>query len=101
MDMFLKLDPIGKQDCITSGSVQLIVRHVPSALTTWNALIGGANILWKRYRDNKDEAKEKVTEMCFYKMKEKYDSWFALGTHSEWPFSKWMIISLLWMKKAT
>ena len=59
----------------------------------------GANILWKRYPD-KEVAKQKVTEMCYNNMKEKYDSWFALGTHSQWPFSKWMIVSLLWMKKA-
>jgi len=59
----------------------------------------GANILWKRYERNKEEAIEKVTEMCYWNMKEKFDVWFALGTHSRRPFSKWMIIGILWMKK--
>jgi len=32
-------------------------------------------------------------------MKYDYDSWFALGTHSRRPWSKWMVVGLLWMKK--
>lgn len=59
----------------------------------------GANILWKRYEKDKEKAIEKVTEMCYWKMKEKFDVWFLLGTHSRYPFSKWMIVGLLWMKK--
>jgi hypothetical protein len=59
----------------------------------------GANILWKRYETDREKAKEKVTEMCYWNMKEKYDAWFALGTHSRYPFSKWMIVGILWMKK--
>jgi hypothetical protein len=59
----------------------------------------GANVLWKKYKANREEAKGKVTEMCYYNMKEKYDSWFALGTHSQHPFSVWMIVGLFWMKK--
>jgi len=59
----------------------------------------GANILWKRYETNKEEAREKVTQLCYRDMKEKYDTWFALGTHSRRPFSVWMIVGLLWMKR--
>jgi hypothetical protein len=59
----------------------------------------GANILWKRYEKNKEEAKKKVTQMCYYDMKDKYDTWFVLGTHSKRPFSVWMIVGLIWMKR--
>lgn len=58
----------------------------------------GANILWKRYEKNPEEAKDKVTEMCYWNMKEKFDSWFVLGTHSRY-LTKWMIVGILWMKK--
>lgn len=61
----------------------------------------GANILWKRYAANIREAKEKVKQKCYTEMKFRNDTWFALGTHSRYPFSKWMIIGLLWMKKKT
>ncbi|MGA2308398.1 MAG: hypothetical protein ABSG57_02470 [Candidatus Bathyarchaeia archaeon] len=60
----------------------------------------GAHVLWNNY-PNKETAKQKVTEMCYHNMKEKYDTWFALGTHSKRPFTVWMIIGLLWMKKKT
>ncbi|MHA1834624.1 MAG: hypothetical protein ACTSV7_11635 [Candidatus Baldrarchaeia archaeon] len=59
----------------------------------------GANVLYRKYNDAK-EAEIKTKQMCFYKMKYDYDTWFALGTHSRRPFTKWMIIGLLWMKKA-
>lgn len=58
----------------------------------------GANVLYKKYKDP-IEAKEKVTDMCYRRMKEEFDSWFALGTHSQRPFKRWMIVGLLWMKK--
>jgi len=59
----------------------------------------GANHLYRRY-DNEKEAREKVRDMCFAKMKFDFDCWFAMGTHSLYPFLRWMIIGLLWMKKA-
>jgi hypothetical protein len=58
----------------------------------------GTNILYRKYKDEK-EAEIKTKQMCFYKMKYDYDTWFALGTHSQRPFTKWMIVGLLWMKK--
>jgi hypothetical protein len=58
----------------------------------------GAHVLYKRYQ-NKQEAVEKVTDMCYRRMKEEFDTWFALGTHSQRPWKKWMIVGLLWMKK--
>jgi len=58
----------------------------------------GTNILYSKYEDEK-EAKAKTTKMCLYGMKYDYDSWFALGTHSRRPWSKWMVVGLLWMKK--
>jgi hypothetical protein len=59
----------------------------------------GAGVLWNRYKADRKVAEEKVTEMCYYNMKERFDAWFALGTHSRRPFSKWMVVGLLWMKK--
>lgn len=50
-------------------------------------------------RANKKVAKKKVTEMYHSSMRERLESWFALGTHSRRPFSKWMIAGLLWMEK--
>lgn len=47
----------------------------------------GANYLYRRHPDEK-EAREKVRDMCYRKMKAVYDTWFALGTHSNYPFSK-------------
>jgi hypothetical protein len=61
----------------------------------------GAGVLWNRYKADRKVAEEKITEMCYDNMKEKFDAWFALGTHSRRPFSKWMVVSLLWMKKAS
>lgn len=58
----------------------------------------GANVLYRKY-SNEREAEIKTKQMCFYKMKYDYDTWFALGTHSRRPFTKWMIVGLLWMKK--
>lgn len=58
----------------------------------------GANVLYTRYKD-KAVAREKVTDMCYHRMKEEFDTWFALGTHSRYPFRRWMIVGLLWMKK--
>lgn len=58
----------------------------------------GVNILYRRYKDEK-EAKIKTTKKCFYGMKYDNDTWFALGTHSQRPWKKWMIVGLLWMKK--
>lgn len=58
----------------------------------------GAHVLYRRYSDEK-EAKKKTTDMCYYRMKYDYDTWFALGTHSRRPWTKWMIVGLLWMKK--
>ncbi len=48
---------------------------------------------------NKKVAKKKVTEMYHSSIRERLESWFALGTHSRRPFSKWMIAGLLWMEK--
>lgn len=59
----------------------------------------GANHLYRRY-DDEAIASEKVRDMCFTKMKFDFDCWFAMGTHSAYPFLKWMIVGLLWMKKA-
>lgn len=59
----------------------------------------GAHVLYKRY-DDEEVAKEKVTDMCYHRMKDVYDSWFALGTHSMRPWRRWMIVGLLWMKKS-
>jgi hypothetical protein len=58
----------------------------------------GANHLYRRYDDEK-EAREKVRDMCFVRMKTDFDAWFAMGTHSSYPFLRWMIVGLLWMKK--
>lgn len=59
----------------------------------------GAGVLWNKYKSDKKIAAEKVTQMCYNDMKDRYDCWFALGTHSQRPFSVWMIVGLLWMKK--
>lgn len=59
----------------------------------------GANVLYRKYDDEK-VAREKTRDMCFTRMKFDFDTWFALGTHSQYPFLKWMIVGLLWMKKA-
>jgi hypothetical protein len=61
----------------------------------------GAGVLWSRYKADRKVAEEKITEMCYDNMKEKFDAWFALGTHSRRPFTKWMVVSLFWMKKAS
>lgn len=58
----------------------------------------GANVLYRRYDDEK-EAMEKTRDMCFTRMKFDFDTWFALGTHSRYPFLSWMVVGLLWMKK--
>lgn len=58
----------------------------------------GANVLYKRYRDEK-EARVKTKHMCYYRMKYDFDTWFALGTHRQRPWRRWMIVGLLWMKK--
>lgn len=60
----------------------------------------GANHLYRRYNDE-SIAREKVRDMCFTRMKFDFDSWFAMGTHSAYPFLRWMIVGLLWMKKPT
>ena len=60
----------------------------------------GTNVLYRRYKDEK-EARVKVKQKCFYQMKYAYDAWFALGTHSQRPWKRWMIVGLLWMKKAS
>jgi len=60
----------------------------------------GANHLYRRY-DDENVAEEKVRDKCFTKMRFDYDCWFAMGTHSLYPFLRWMVIGLLWMKKAT
>jgi len=58
----------------------------------------GANVLYRRY-DNEKVAMEKTRDMCFTRMRFDFDTWFALGTHSRYPFLRWMIVGLLWMKK--
>lgn len=58
----------------------------------------GANVLYRRYKDE-EVAKVKVKNMCYYRMKYDFDTWFALGTHSRRPWKRWMIVGLLWMKK--
>lgn len=58
----------------------------------------GANVLYRRY-DDEATAREKVRDMCFTRMKFDFDTWFALGTHSRYPFLRWMVVGLLWMKK--
>jgi len=58
----------------------------------------GANVLYRKY-DDVEVAKVKVKNMCYYRMKYDFDTWFALGTHSRRPWKKWMIVGLLWMKK--
>ncbi|MGA2310443.1 MAG: hypothetical protein ABSG57_12970 [Candidatus Bathyarchaeia archaeon] len=60
----------------------------------------GANELYRKYQDEK-VAKEKVREGCYTRMKADNDCWFAMGTHSQYPFLKWMVVGLLWMKKAS
>lgn len=57
----------------------------------------GAHILYQRYLPNKELAREKTTDLCLTRMKNNYDTWFVLGTHSKRPFSVWMIVSLIWM----
>ena len=59
----------------------------------------GANVLYKRYKDER-EARFKTKDKCYFEMKHKNDTWFALGTHSRRPWRIWMIVGLLWMKKA-
>lgn len=59
----------------------------------------GANVLYKRYKDER-EARLKTKDMCYTRMKYDFDTWFALGTHSKRPWRTWMIVGLLWMKKA-
>jgi hypothetical protein len=59
----------------------------------------GANQLYRKYDDEK-VAREKTRDMCFVRMKSEFDCWFAVGTHSRYPFLRWMIVGLLWMKKA-
>ena len=59
----------------------------------------GTNVLYRRYKDEK-EARAKVKRMCYYRMKYDFDTWFALGTHSQRPWKRWMVVGLLWMKKA-
>ena len=58
----------------------------------------GANHLYRKY-DDEIEAREKVRDMCFKRMKFDFNCWFAMGTHSAYPFLRWMIVGLLWMKK--
>jgi hypothetical protein len=58
----------------------------------------GANVLYRKYSDP-DKAREKTTDMCYNRMKNEFDTWFVLGTHSKRPWKKWMIVGLLWMKK--
>jgi len=58
----------------------------------------GTNVLYRRYPDEK-EAKTKTKDMCYYRMKYEFDTWFALGTHSRRPWRRWMVVGLLWMKK--
>jgi len=58
----------------------------------------GANQLYTKYADEK-VAKEKVRDRCYTKMKAECDYWFAMGTHSQYPFLKWMVVGLLWMQK--
>lgn len=58
----------------------------------------GANVLYRRYSDEM-EAREKTRDMCYRKMKVVFDTWFALGTHSRYPFSKWLHVGLLFMKR--
>jgi hypothetical protein len=58
----------------------------------------GANELYRRYADE-EIAKEKVREGLYVRMKTNCECWFAMGTHSQYPFLKWMVVGLLWMKK--
>lgn len=58
----------------------------------------GANGLYRRY-DNEKVAKEKVREGLYTRMKTNCECWFAMGTHSQYPFLKWMVVGLLWMKR--
>lgn len=58
----------------------------------------GAHVLYRRY-DDKKKARGKTRDMCFTRMKFDFDTWFALGTHSRYPFLRWMVVGLLWMKK--
>lgn len=59
----------------------------------------GANELYKRYNDE-TTAKEKVREGLYTRMKTNCECWFAMGTHRQYPFLKWMVVGLLWMKRA-
>lgn len=63
----------------------------------------GANELYKRYQNTKLDEKmlnEKVREGLYIRMKTNCECWFAMGTHSQYPFLRWMIVGLLWMKRA-
>jgi len=82
----------GEKGCVMCKKVK--------KLHTMECFDFGANHLYRRY-DDENVAKEKVRDMCFKRMKFDFDCWFAMGTHSKYPFLKWMIVGLLWMKKAT
>mgnify|MGYP001081423227 CR=1 FL=1 len=58
----------------------------------------GANYLFRKYDDEK-VAMEKVREMGFTRMKTVNEAWFVMGTHRRWPFLRWLLVGVLWMKR--
>jgi hypothetical protein len=93
-----KINPYGDVGLYYKWSCSKPCRYCKGKYHVMRCFDWGANILYRKYRDEK-EAETKTKHMCFYDMKYKYDTWFALGTHSQRPFTKWMIVGLLWMKK--
>jgi len=88
----------GEVDLVYRWNCQELCRFCSNQPHRMKCLDWGAHVLYKRYED-KAEAKVKVTDMCYRRMKDEFDTWFALGTHSMRPYKRWMIVGLLWMKK--
>lgn len=56
----------------------------------------GANVLCRKVKSNPN-GKEIVYQKLFYDMKDKFDTYFSIGTHRRW--HTWMIVGLFWFKK--
>ena len=56
----------------------------------------GANVLCRKVKNNPD-GEIIVTQKMFHDMKNKFDTYFGVGTHRRW--QNWMIVGLFWFKK--
>lgn len=93
-----KLRPYGEIGLIYNWSCPKPCEYCKDRPHRMECFDWGANFLYTKYEDA-ETAKAKVMQKCYYEMKYKNDTWFALGTHSRRPWKKWMIVGLLWMKR--